>query len=159
MGFFTFTDAEKTGAKIKYGSRMVYVRPDDTHLVEPEYDGYGKVDGHDVFVMLFEQNASRPEAVVSLLTKPDAKRSFDIRFIPCIRMYAKDKHCPGLKEKLETLMRNSYGNEKDFMESGWKRHVGISMMQENDKLPFLMKVTGKLRHRPYVKLSPSVSTQ
>lgn len=157
MGFFTFTDAARPGSKIRYGRRMVYVRPDDTHVVEDSYDGYGMVGGNDVFVMLFEQNADAAATVIDIMLKSD-KCAFNPWFAPVLCMYAQDPGSEQLKDTLENLSRN-FGYEEDFANTGWKRLVGISMMQENERLPFPMKVTEKLRHGPYSGLSPSASTQ
>lgn len=157
MGFFTFTDAARPESKIKYGRRMVYVRPDDTHVVEDSYDGYGMVGGNDVFVMLFEQNADEAATVIDIMLKSD-KCALDPRFASILCMYAQNPGQERLREKLEDLGRN-YEYENDFTNTGWKRLVGISMMQENDRLPFPMKVTEKLRHGPYSGLLPSASTQ
>ncbi len=179
MGFFTWTDAKFENPKenkrtsdydrkyvVGYNKEVRLLKPDDTCIIEPCYDGYGMFGGHDIYDLVAEWNAAHfKEILVDMAanaTEADKNAYppngiYDEKTLRPI-MEAWQEH--GETAAAETAAKIAENSGSKYLQKEWKRSIGICIAcgDENRRLPFPLKVTTRKRLK-YSEAFPSISTQ
>ena len=166
MGCFTWTLANKKtrfnkyddfadSCKLQYGGRGVIVCPDNTHIVENYYDGYGIFDGHDVYELVVDWNRNHLTTIIEKIKEKEGENFWGNYLIPL--MIAYEHNDKDLIEQEVTKLSKKY----PYMKNDWKRNIGITIAcTHNDMLPYPIKIVDNKSHfKSYEKLGISESTQ
>ena len=159
MGYFTWTDARCSNPPlnrdgffnrryvVEYDKFAKVVCPDGTEYATPSYNGYGIFDGHDVYELVADWNRSSLPMIFNAI-----KDIFGVMEIAVA--YASGDEC-ALKGAIAAAVKRY-----PFLEKEWKRNIGISIACENnDIIPFPIKITTERKKSDYNALYPSISTQ
>lgn len=163
MGYFTWTLANRQLRKLSwggyaansilcYGTHGVVVCPDNTHIVEPHYDGYGEFNGHDVYELVVDWNK---DELLNIMKIPEiANDSF---FTDELKAFA-TAFATDDDVELDRLIKNV---QQPYLAKEWKRNIGIAISCEHNHLiPYPIKIVNtKRNHKKYEDLPPSISTQ
>lgn len=171
MGYFTWTDARrepkllKTGDyskrdKIPYGGFAKIVCPDDTEIEESCYEGYGEFGPYNIYELVVDWNKEHLKEIFEKLAQKNPKHwGCDLK--PLAEAYQSDD-----MEAVDTEIYNilSLGSQTpvyspDF-NTKWKQAIGIAIVCDNNEdLPFPIKITNIKWHITYDSLVPSHSCQ
>ena len=162
MGCFTWTLANRTPKKVRgryaaqcilrYDSYGAIVCPDDTIISEPYYEGYGMFDGKDVYDLVVDWNKDHLTDIPKL---PGFKSCGDDKTTLAIMQAYQEDDQKALEKAIEAA-----AVKEPFMRTEWKRCVGIYIACENNELlPYPIKIVNCKRPKPYDQLPPSNSTQ
>ena len=167
MGYFTWTDARRKPKltkfgnysnkdKIPYGGYAKIVCPDDTEIIETNYEGYGEFNNIDVYDLVVEWNKNHLKEIFDRKTKenPDywGKELYEIAIA-----YQNDD--PDLQNKIDATVTSTGRN---YLKKEWKRNIGITIScdeKDNTTLPYPIKITATKWHKTYDELVPSCSCQ
>lgn len=166
MGYFTWTDARRhpkvlksgdyaAADKIGYGGYAKVVCPDNTEIVEKYYEGYGEFDGKDIYDLVVDWNRAFLEEIFDKMSEDHwgyhlkelaiAYQNYD-----AAKMYA----------EIERIVKLEI--EPKWFREEWKRTIGITIAcndEDNNNLPFPIKITTTKWHRKYDELVPSCNCQ
>ncbi len=171
MGYYTWTLGNRKPernswgdyrprCKLPYGGRGVIVCPDNRHIVEPHYEGYGIFDGHDAYDLVTDFNRDYLGDLFHDMARvnPDF---WGHEFTEIAEAYQSQDD-----ERLQDAIRKCAahaGNSYPFWSpKEWKRHIGITLACEDevvDILPYPLKIVDNIRIQPYEKLRRSYSCQ
>ena len=164
MGFFTWTLANRqptfnrdgsysARSKLSYDKYGAIVCPDNTLIKEPCYEGYGIFAGQDVYELVVDWNRAHLMEIPSI-------RGFvrwhcwDDVCESVMRAYAEDDQV-ALKAAIDKAAKTD-----PFIATEWKRTIGIYIgCDNNELLPYPIKIVDCKRPKPYDQLPPSISTQ
>ena len=164
MGYFTWTDAKKYFTKseisgisykdkIKYDKYAKIVCPDDSEIIEPCYEGYGRFDGKDVHELVVDWNKEHLEEIFSGFSED--KWGYNLKSLAIA--YQNDDF-DTINSEIKRLIDS--GKEPFWFSKEWKRSIGIAIScYDNEKLPFPIKITSLKTHKKYNELFPSISCQ
>ena len=163
MGYFTFTLANRAekrtkdgyyfckSCKLGYDCFAVVVCPDNTQIVEPCYDGYGKFGGRDIYELVTEWNKPYLESIFESIEKRCPEGFYGQSLKPIAVAY-QNNDMEVLKKEIEKLPEGSTVRKE------WKREIGITISCDGDNnslLPYPIKIVNAVRHKPYDQLHPS----
>ena len=174
MGYFTWTDASKQPRKtksgdwrksdiIQYGEFAKIVLPDNTWIPVYRYDGYGRFGEYeeiDVYDVVVDMNKQHLKEIMDGMLKrhPNGFWGAELYDIACA--YADDD-----EDGFEKAIGNRLSKEPTYLHllrEEWKRLLGIAVSCEdddNDALPYPLKVTARRDFVKYADLHPSYTTQ
>ena len=171
MGFFTFTFADRTLRKNKYGGyhascKLQYDGNGKGYIAYPNgsfssaetyYEGYGIIAEQDVFLLVAEWNKSYLEEILKAIRK-EKGNAFITDDILTIAIAWQNNN----KEMMDTILKKWEEEGNNFEIKNWKRTIGISIVCEgNNDMPevrFPLKITATTKI-PYKDLPSSISTQ
>ena len=200
MGYYTWTDAIRkpryikedydyaSSDKIKYNSFAKVVCPDDTEIIENNYDGYGIFGGYDIYELVADWNKpyiteDMVEDIIEPVSDIDqfgglydfekeslAKKGKTQEEIAAIEYAKKKKYWEQAKarhdyhvKRLKDFINN---RSDDYMVkkygNEWKREIGIDIAcddNNNASLHFPIKITAHKEPVKYEDLYPSFNTQ
>ena len=175
MGYFTWTDAKiKNPRKTKYGyakSDMVnydsyakIVCPNDTEIETDCYDGYGHFGTKDAYDVVAEWNKPHLNDII-IKMKERAKKNnttiWDLHDMEPLSLKYADSKTDDEVTAFVVSEINS-GNLAPYLETEWKRTIGIFIAcgkENNEALPYPLKITKNKTHIPYSDLYPSITCQ
>lgn len=156
MGYFTWTDGnrkpriitDRYGCKeyhradvVGYDQQVIVVCPDDTEIIEPSYYGYGIFGGRDIYELVVDWNKEYLADIFAQLERDNPGGYF------------------GQGDK-EIAIAYQQGNDNPSTDRYWKRDIGIAIACTNNaNIPFPIKMTRVVHHKPYAEMYPSISTQ
>lgn len=166
MGYFTWTDARRepkrrrdgdyvTADKIGYGGYAKVVCPDNTEIIEQCYDGYGEFDGKDIYDLVVDWNKEYLEDIFCAMSEDH----WGYHLKEVATAFQNDDTYALHKEVYRLV---DSGKEPPFFKDEWKRTIGIAIAcreEDNESLPFPIKITTTKWHRAYDELFPSCSCQ
>ena len=170
MGCFTWTlanrkpefnryDDYKSKCKLPYGGRGVVVCPDDTHIEELHYEGYGIFDGQDIYDLVTEWNRPYLSDIFRQIPEIEKTESFwghELR-----DMAEAYQHNDMEKVSYEILKLESCKGYP-WIRDDWKRNIGIAIACEDEIheiIPYQIKIVNNKRIRKYADLPFSRSCQ
>lgn len=174
MGYFTWTDASKQPQKtkfgewrksdvIKYGDFAKIVLPDDSCISVFGYGGYGKFGAHeeiDVYDVVVDMNKPHLKEIMDGMLKrhPNGFWGAELYDIACA--YANDDEA-GFEKAIGSRlsMEPTYLH---LLREEWKRLLGFTIScedDENESLPYPLKITARRDFVKYTDLHPSYTTQ
>ena len=167
MGYFTWTLANKKietnangdyrpGCKLKYGGRGVVVCPNDTHIIEEHYDGYGNFAGNDIYDLVVDWNKPYLEKIFESIERREGSKHWGAMLKPVAIAYMNDD-----KKALKTAIA-FVAKEQPYLKEDWKRNIGITIACDDDcmrALPFPIKIVDNKRIKKYAELGVSLSCQ
>lgn len=165
MGYFTWTDGKKEPRTNKYGEYhradliahggydgfCKVVCPDNTEIIEPYYQGYGRFGGKDIFDLVVDWNKEHLKDIFQRLENKNPK-FWGKEFANLAAAYQEDD-ADRFQKELDALSA-----QFPIMEKEWKRHIGITIgndYEDNKELPYPIKITSKKWHVAYDNLVPS----
>lgn len=171
MGFFTWTDAKRTPRllkngdyasvdKIKYGSRVKVICPDNTMIVEPCYDGYGMFDQYDIYELVVDWNKDHLDEIFKNLA---AKNPIHWGYTLADIAHAYAINEPD--DKILSMAAQKVRSDDAYLiiKDEWKRVIGIAISagDQNADLPYPIKMTSssRIKSMTYNDFVPSMLCQ
>ena len=164
MGCFTFTLANKkpekilggvdykSSCKLGYSCYAVVVCPDDTHIVEHYYNGYGDFGGHDIYDLVVDWNKNYLTAIIKDLKE---KNVIKVLLTPEMEEIAK-----AFQEDNDEELRDILERCPEYERKEWKRTLGIIIScRNNENIPYPIKIVNNKRIKPYKDLYPALDCQ
>ena len=167
MGYYTWTVANRKEKKTKdgwysdqcklaYGGYGAVITPDNKRIEIEHYAGYGIFGREDVYEMVVDWNRDYLKDIFkSMATRhPDGFWGCTLKEIAEAYQMRDKKRVAKLAEDL--------GKEHPFLRTEWKRNIGITIAcydEDNDALPFPIKIVDSIRSKPYAELHVSHSCQ
>ena len=155
MGYWTYTLANRalewrkdgydylSKCKLGYGCRAVVVCPDDTHIIEPYYDGYGRFGGYDIFELVVEWNKDHLEEIFQQLEKNAAELYGEENKTKYFGSYLKEVAIAYQNNNMKKV-KSLVGKFKDQMtRNEWLRDLGIAIAQ--DWIPYPIKIVNNVK--------------
>ena len=130
------------------------VCPDDTHIIEENYDGYGNFDGKDIYELVVDWNKPYLEKIFEEIE--EYIEPWEKPLIPIAIAYMNDD---------ERLLQKELEKAKQdfpYIERDWKRDIGIAIACEDkcaEIIPYPIKIVKNIRTLPYAELGISYSCQ
>ena len=120
------------------------------HIVTNCYDGYGFFGGHDIFELIAEWNRKQ---LLEIRKIPNWEHERDEDLTPIIEAFVK-----GGDKAVQNLLNTTYKKEKSWLETEWKRSIGIELAcydEDNARLPYPIKIASN-ENAVYEKEGPSL---
>lgn len=167
IGYHTWTDARKEPKlpkggeysnrdKIPYGGFAKIVCPDNTEIKESYYEGYSEFGGYDVYKLVVDWNKEHLTEIFEKLAQKDPKH-WGYYLKPLAEAYQNDD-MQTVDTEIHNIMQSK--NSMPDFNTEWKRIIGIAIACENNEnLPFPIKITSTKWHKTYNELVPSHSCQ
>ena len=168
MGIFTWTFADKPERKAKlydeylrscvlqYGGTGVVVTPNNHKIVERNYNGYGIFDGHDIYEMVVDWNKAHLNEIFVGVKERNPNYPFDLDAIEKVAV-AFQNDDPEMQKIIDEV-----ADKHPYLWKDWKRTIGIAIScydEDNDALPFPIKIASRVDCKTYNNLHPSHETQ
>lgn len=118
MGCFTWTFADKRGRYLGYGRRGYLMCPNNKHIKETNYEGYGIFSGKDVYELVVDWNRSLLKKIYERLPQ---RYELDRKEFQ-IAMAAMESD-----EAAELKAQELFSNGPMVFRKEWKRNIGITI--------------------------------
>lgn len=166
MGYFTWRDCQDRRKKVPYDHPAYVICPDDTVIKESSYNGYGMFGGHDIYELVVDWNRPYLKEIYDRLETEFNRKVFlkkidggfffgsELREVAIAAMES--------DEKAIQIMKKKESSFPEYLHNEWKRNIGIAIAcedEDNESLPFPIKISATPPKKTYAELKPSWSDQ
>lgn len=157
MGYFTWKDCQNRRKSIGY-SKAVVICPDNSMILEDAYGGFGIFGGKDIYELVVDWNRPYLKEIFDRKKTEGKDIRSEVWYEIAVAAMKSDQDA----REIVLAYRDRLPEYISQSEKEWKRELGILIGcedEDNEALPFPIKISATVPRKPYDQLQASWSCQ